>query len=263
MTEEERHIEFDKRIDRYLRNLMSAEERAAFEQDVDNDQELRERLVATSLLVQGIARDGMRREGQAQLNAIGQMSQDEFNRAIKRRKPSRAKALGAWAAGIAAALVLIVGFKAFYPTLKHQPEMAKERTSRSQKPVVSQLPEEPTLASLADEFNKPFDGEPDDFVSIREQIKKGGAQDMMAVVEDIDKLEWPTAKHGPKGADDEEVFKSTLDNYNACTLWYKALAHLKADDKENALKELDELVENGKNEELVNRASALLKQLKE
>ena len=86
---------------------------------------------------------------------------------------------------------------------------------------------------------------------------------MMAVVEDIDKLEWPTATHGPKGADDEEEFKNTLDNYNACSLWYKALAHLKADDKENALKELDELVEKGKNEELVNRASALLKRLKE
>ena len=57
MTREERYIEYDERIDRYLRNQMTDDERAAFEQDVEQDQELRERLVATSLLVQGIAED--------------------------------------------------------------------------------------------------------------------------------------------------------------------------------------------------------------
>lgn len=55
MTREERYIEYDERINRYLRNQMSDSERDVFEQDVDNDHELRERLVATSLLVQGIA----------------------------------------------------------------------------------------------------------------------------------------------------------------------------------------------------------------
>ena len=70
MTREERYIEYDERIDRYLRNQMDDSERTAFEQDVDNDQELRERLVATAMLVKGIAQEGMRREGRAQLDAI-------------------------------------------------------------------------------------------------------------------------------------------------------------------------------------------------
>ena len=83
MTREERYIEYDERIDRYLRNQMSDSERTAFEQDVDNDQELRERLVATAMLVQGIAQEGMRREGQAQLEAIKQMSLDEYKTAIQ------------------------------------------------------------------------------------------------------------------------------------------------------------------------------------
>ena len=35
---------------------------------------------------------------------------------------------------------------------------------------------------------------------------------MMAMVDDIDKVEWPTAKHGPKGADDDEEIEIDLDD---------------------------------------------------
>ena len=126
MTREERYIEYDERIDRYLRNQMDDEERKAFEQDVDNDQELRERLVDTALLAQGIAQAGMQREGQAQLDAIRQMSREEFKRAagIKGRKPIWI--LMKWAASIAAIAVAAFGVYTYYPSgPKPLPEVAK------------------------------------------------------------------------------------------------------------------------------------------
>ena len=264
MTREERHIEYDERINRYLRNQMCDEERSAFEQEVEQDQELRERLVATSLLVQGIAQEGMRREGQAQLDAIKQMSREEFNCASQREKTSKPfLTIMKWASSIAAVAIVAYGLYTFYPSsFTQQAEMAEVVKETPAKPTPHRKPAKPTLASLADEYDKPFANEPDVFASIRNQIKQSGSEDMMAVVYDIDKVEWPTANHGPKGADDDEAFKETLSNYNDCTHWYKALAYLKAGDKDSAISELNELKKNGKIEELVRRATALLEKLK-
>lgn len=261
MTREERYIEQDERIDRYLRNQMGAQERADFEQEVDGNQELRERLVATSLLVQGISQVGMRREGQAQLDAIRQMSRDEFVRATQGKKSRRPVwSFMKWASGIAALAIIAYGLYIFYPTRPvEQAEMAQTVEKAPVKPT--RKPAKPTLASLADEYNKPFGSEPDQFVTIRQQIKAGRRQDMMAVVYDIDKVEWPTAKHGPKGASDDEVIKEFTDNYSDCTHWYKALAYLKSGERESAIKELNELIDHGTVEELVNRATGLLKEL--
>ncbi len=264
MTREERYIEFDGRIDRYLRNQMDDSERAAFERDVDNNQELRERLVATAMLTKGIAQAGMQREGQAQLDAIRQMSRDEFNRASQVKQNKRLVwSFMKWASGIAAVAVIAYGLYTFIPFAHEQnaeqAELAEE-TPKEQK--VNPKPAKPTLASLADEYNKPFSSEPDEFVSIRKQIKKGRSKDMMAVVSDIENLEWPTAKHGPKGADDEDYIKNTTDNFNDCTHWYKALAYLKANDIGSAIRELNELIDYGKNAYLVECANALLKKLK-
>ena len=265
MTREERYNEYDELIDRYLRNQMDDQERADFEQEVDNDQELRERLVATSLLVQGISQVGMQREGQAQLDAIKQMSRDEFIKAIQGPKKNRKPmwSFMKWASGIAAIAIIAYGLYTFYPSHPvEQTEVAQTVEKTPVKPAKPRKPAKPTLASLADEYNKPFDSEPDQFVAIRQQIKAGRSQDMMAVVYDIDKVEWPTAKHGYKGADDDDEIKNTTDNYNDCTHWYKALAYLKANDRESAIKELNELIEQGKSEDLINRATALLKELK-
>lgn len=264
MTREERYIEQDERIDRYLRNQMGAQERADFEQEVEGNQELRERLVATSLLVQGISQVGMRREGQAQLDAIRQMSRDEFVQATQGKKSRRPVwSFMKWASGIAALAVIAYGLYTFYPAHPvEQAEMAQTVEKAHVKPTKPRKLAKPTLASLADEYNKPFGSEPDQFVTIRQQIKDGRSQDMMAVVYDIEKVEWPTAKHGPKGASDDEVIKELTDNYSDCTHWYKALAYLKAGDRESAVKELTELIEHGKTEDLVNRATALLKKLK-
>ena len=264
MTREERYIEFDGRIDRYLRNQMDESERAAFERDVDNNQELRERLVATAMLAKGIAHAGMQREGQAQLDAIRQMSRDEFNRASQVKQNKRLVwSFMKWASGIAAIAVIAYGLYTFIPFAHvqnaEQAELAEE-TPKEQK--ATPKPAKPTLASLADEYNKPFSSEPDEFVSIRKQIKKGRSKDMMAVVSDIENLEWPTAKHGPKGADDEDDIKNTTDNFNDCTHWYKALAYLKANDIGSAIRELNELIDYGKNAYLVECANDLLKKLK-
>ena len=84
---------------------------------------------------------------------------------------------------------------------------------------------------------------------------------MMAVVYDIDQVEWPTSKHEPKGAADEEEFKETQQNYADCTHWYKALAYLKANDKDYAINELKELIDHGQIDELIKRAKELLDQL--
>lgn len=264
MTREERYIEYDERIDRYLRRQMDESERAAFEQDVDNNEELRERLVATALLAKGVAQAGMQREGKAQLDAIRQMTRAEYVQAANGKKNRQPWwSFMKWASGIAALAVIAYGFYALRP-LPSPSKSAKqivlvEKTSTEHE--VSKQPASPTLAALADEYNRPFGSEPDEFASIREQIKKGNSQDMMAVVYDIDKVEWPTAKHGYKGADDGDETRYTTGNFNDCTHWYKALAYLKAGDKESALKELNELLEHGENDNLVELATDLLNKL--
>ena len=263
MTREERHIEYDERIDRYLRNQMSDSERADFERDVDNDQELRERLVATSMLVQGIAQEGMRREGQAQLDAIKQMSRDEFESAARSKKGRRsALTFMKWASGIAAAVIAAYGLYTYYPTsTKPQPEMAKVTKEKPAKSVKAPKVAEPTLASLADEYNKPFGGEPDGFVEIREQIRNSGTEDMMAVVYDIDKVEMPSFADEGKGAENAEVIQEMNDRYADCARWYKALAYLKANDKDSAIRELKKLIDHGQVDELKARATDLLNRL--
>ena len=264
MTREERFIEYDRQIDCYLRNQMDAAERASFEQEVDDNQELRERLVATAMFVKGISRAGMQREGQAQLDAIQQMSQDELMRAAQVKKPGNPVwTFMKWASGIAAVAIMVYGLYLFWPSSSVQNAetvVVAEKAPVEQK--TTPKPVKPLLARIADEYNKAFDGEPDEFISIRQQIKKGNSNDMMAIVQDIDKVEWPTAKHGAKGAEDDEEIKYTTDNFNDCTHWYKALAYLKANDKENAINELNELIENGQNTDLTERATDLLKKLK-
>ena len=266
MTREERHIEYDDRIDRYLRNQMGDDERVAFEQDVEQDQELRERLVAAALLVQGIAEEGMRREGQAQLDAIKQMSRDEFESAArgnKGRKP--ALTFMKWASSIAAVAIVAFGFYTITrsPSVQ-QPEIAEVTKEKPAKSVKAPKAAEPTLASLAKEYNRPIAGEPDEFVAIRKDIQSGDSkEEMMAVVYDIDKIEAPEYVEGAMGAENAEVVQEMKDRYADCARWYKALAYLKANDKGSAIRELNKLVDQGQVDELKNRATDLLKKLKE
>ena len=266
MKQQERYIEYDERIDRYLRNQMTDDERTAFEQDVEQDQELRERLVATSLLVQGIAEEGMRREGQAQLDAIKEMDESEFKNACQGNKPqsNRSKIIK-WIPRIAAIALLAIGL---YPILvpsnnDQPPQMAEATAEETVKPVVKKQPSKPTLASIANEYNKPIAGEPDEFVAIRMQVQNGDSkEEMMAVIYDIDKIEAPEYVEGAMGAENAEVIKEMQQMHIDCNRWYKALAYLKANDKSSAISELNELVKHSNNEDLINRASALLKKLK-
>lgn len=265
MTREERYIQYDELIDRYLRNQMDDSERTAFEQDVDNDQDLRERLVATVMLFKGIVQAGMQREGQAQLDTIKQMNREEFIHATQRKKNKLPLwSFMKWTSGIAAIAIVAYCLYTFTPTATIQNTKQAEIAEKAPaEPKATEMPAKPILASLADEYNTPFGNEPDEFAPIRQQIENGRSKDMMAVVYDIDKVEWPTAKHGYKGADDDEEIKNTTDNFNDCTHWYKALAYLKANDKESAIKELNELVEHGQNDVLTERASELLKKLEQ
>ena len=117
MTREERYIDYDERIDRYLRGQMDNQERAAFEQEVDGDKELRQRLVATARLAMGITREGMRSEGQAQLDTIKQMSKEEFIAATRGTTHRRwsMPTLAKWGTAIAAVAILAICIPIFIP----------------------------------------------------------------------------------------------------------------------------------------------------
>ena len=260
MTREERYIEYDERIDRYLRNQMTDSERTAFEQDVEQDQELRERLVATSLLVQGIAEEGMRREGQYQLDTISKMSLNEFEQASKGKKNTIIR----WATGIAAIGIIALFLPVLFTTHSDvESVVACEEVCDTAIELESPITiKQPTLASLAKDYNRPIAGESDEFVAIRKQIQNGDSkEEMMAVVYDIDKIQEPTYNEGAMGAENAEVIKEMQQMHIDCVRWYKAMAYLKANDKNSAIRELEELNEHGTVEELVNRATKLLKEL--
>lgn len=288
MKLEQRNIEYDERINRYLRGLMGDDERTAFEKEVDGNEELRERLISTSLLVQGIVEEGMQREGQYQLDTISQMSPEEFEEATMGESlpyaesadmtietpidldfldspdaPKRSKSQFWWISGLAASIALVVGLFLINPTTSQQPsdvayEVACDTTIEIESPITIN---QPTLASLAKEYNKPIAGESDEFVAIRQQIQNEEAKDMMVVVYDIDKIQAPTYNEGAMGAENAEVIKEKQQMYNDCTHWYKALAYLKKGDKDSAIRELNNLKEHGSNEDLVKRATDLLKKL--
>jgi len=259
MKLEQRNIEYDERINRYLRGLMGDDERTAFEQEVDGNEELRERLISTSLLVQGIVEEGMQREGQYQLDTIKEMSREEFTQATKGKKNSFLR----WASGIAAIAVLALCLPIFFTTNNTDEsvvvcEEACDTAIEIEEPITIK---QPTLASLAKEYNKGFSNEPNEFVAIREKIEQEAGKDMMAVVYDIEKIDAPNYIEGAKGAEDAEVVKETQRLYSDCTHWYKALAYLKKGDKDSAIRELNTLKEHGSNEDLVKRATDLLKKL--
>lgn len=263
MKLEQRNIEYDERINRYLRGLMGEDERTAFEQEVDGNEELRERLISTSLLVQGIAEEGMNLEGQKQLDAIKQMSPEEFIQATQGRKKGMSPLLFMrWASGIAAVAIIAFCFYTLRPSHTGDgPVITQNEQVKVPRPAEPKRTTKPTLASLAKEYNRPIAGEPDEFVAIRQQIQNEEAKDMMAVVYDIDKIEAPTYNEGAMGAENAEVIKEMQQMHNDCTHWYKALAFLKKGDKDSAIKELNNLKEHGSNEDLVNRAIDLLKKL--
>ena len=263
MKLEQRNIEYDERINRYLRGLMGDDERTAFEQEVDGNEELRERLVSTSLLVQGIVEKGMQREGQYQLDTISQMSPEELEEAAKGKKKVMPLFMR-WAAAIAAIAIVAFCFNVLRPSATGDSTIIVQNEQvKVSRPAQPKKTTKPTLASLANEYNKPIAGEPDEFVAIRQQIQNEDSKDMMAVVYDIDKIQALTYNEGAMGAENAEVIKEKQQMYNDCTHWYKALAYLKKGDKESAIRELRAVKEHGTNEELVNRASALLKKLKE
>jgi len=263
MKLEERNIEYDERINRYLRGLMGNDERMAFEQEVDGNEELRERLVSTSLLVQGIVEEGMQREGQYQLDNISQMSPKEFIQAIQGRKKGMSPLFFMrWASGIAAVAIIAFCFYTLRPSHTGDgPVIAQNEQVKVSRPAEPKRTTKPTLASLAKEYNRPIAGEPDEFVAIRQQIQNEEAKDMMAVVYDIDIIEAPEYNEGAMGAENAEVIKEMQQMHNDCTHWYKALAYLKKGDKDSAIRELNNLKEHGSNEDLAKRATDLLKKL--
>ena len=265
MTRVEKEQTYDERIDRYLRNQMEDIERADFEQDVDCDQELRERLIAAAMLVKGIAEERMQHEGQAQLDAVKQMSREEFEQAISDETSRRPGFVAKWAAAIATVAIGAGGL--LYPILSRPPvPMIAENKNKIEAPAKSNVvktPAKPTLASLAKEYNRPIAGEPDEFVAIREKIEQEADKDMMAVVYDIEKIDAPKYNEGAMGAENAEVIKEMQQMHNDCTHWYKALAYLKKGEKDSAIHELKIVKEQGHNDELVKRSTALLKKLKE
>lgn len=276
MTQEEKNIAYDERIDQYLHGLMSEKERAVFEQDVKNDDNLRERFHATLLLVEGIQKEGARRN-QAQFDAVKSMSEEEFLDAIKPESDSEGEEVPAavslptpppdrtrwlkWTVGIAAAIALII---AVIPLL--QTSFASPSANVS------------GLVALADDYNQPLDNAPKEFESIRDQIKNSNTENALAIVDNIQVLTDNIKSSIPvdpgetrsidNNSDDSATTTTTKSetsaiNYDDYACWYKALAYLKAGEKDKAVEQLNILKENGTNSSLIEKAKELLKKIDE
>ena len=278
MTQEEKNIAYDERIDQYLRGLMNEKDRTLFEQDVKNDHDLRERLHATLLLVEGIRKDGAR-QNQAQFDAVKNMSEEEFLDAIKPEfnsedeegtaaasisTPPAAADRGRWikwAVGVAAAIALII---AFIPLLR--PSFAPLSANMS------------GLIALADDYNQPLENAPKEFESIRDQIYNSNNKDALALVDSIQELtddlksSIPVNPGVTKGVNDKSdepshtastKSKNSEINYDDYACWYKALAYLKAGEKDKAVEQLNILKENGSDRHLIEKANELLKKIDE
>lgn len=248
-------IAYDERIDQYLRGQMSENERAAFEQDVKVDDYLRERLRVTSLLIKGIQEEGAKRN-QAQYDAVKSMSEEEFLKAIKPEPgiPNWVK----WATSIAAAIALIIAIK---PLLFAPPSANLSG-----------------LVALADDYNQPLDNAPKEFESIRDQIKNSNTENALAIVDNIQVLTDNIKSSIPvnpgetrsidNNSDDSATTTTTKSetsaiNYDDYACWYKALAYLKAGEKDKAVEQLNILKENGTNSSLIEKAKELLKKIDE
>lgn len=275
MTQEEKNIAYDERIDQYLRGLMNEKDRAVFEQDVKNDDDLRERLHATLLLVEGIRKDGAR-QNQAQFDAVKNMSEEEFLDAIKPEfnsedeegtaaasisTPPAAADRGRWikwAVGVAAAIALII---AFIPLLR--PSFAPLSADMS------------GLIALADDYNQPLENAPKEFESIRDQIYNSNNKDALALVDNIQELtddlksSIPVNPGVTKGVDNKSDVSDSTKSENAAIVyddyacWYKALAYMKAGEKEKAVEQLNILKDNGTDSSLIKKANELLNKINE
>lgn len=271
MTDREiKYQEYDERIDRYLHKRMDGDERTAFEHDVNNDDELRKRLVAASLLATGIAQAGNRREGQAQIDAIRHMSKEEFLQAAKAKEAEKATAPGwmkktrLWVAAIAAAIVIALVIPIFNkPVNTSAPVVTQAPKAKVQKAPKAAAPVKPTLAQLADKYNKPVPGSSDEMAELANQIRQGGDKETMTALANSIVEAQDNAVATAKGAEDGEAVKEAHELYNDCAHWYKALALLKAGDKDAATSELTALRDTGHTQELVTRATRLLKELEQ
>ena len=284
MTQEEKNIAYDERIDQYLRGLMNEKDRTLFEQDVKNDHDLRERLHATLLLVEGIRKDGAR-QNQAQFDAVKSMSEEEFLDAIKPEfdsedeegttaasistPPAAAADRGRWimwAVGIAAAIALIIAVRPllFNSTSSFAPSSDNLSVS--------------SLVALVEEYNQPLDNAPKEFESIRDQINNSNNKDALALVDNIQELtddlksSIPVDPGMTKGVDEKSdepshtastKSENSEINYDDYACWYKALAYMKAGEKDKAVEQLNILKENGTDSSFIEKANELLKKIDE
>ena len=254
MTQEEKNIAYDERIDQFLRGLMNENERAVFEQDVKDDDNLRERLRATSLLIKGIREEGAERN-QAQYDAVKSMSEEEFLNAIKPPAYGWTK----WAVGIAAAIALIIAVK----PLLFGPSQSANMSG---------------LVALVEEYNHPMDNAPKEFESIRNQINNSNNKEALAIVSKIqgitDSIKSsvpvdPGVTMGVSGKSDDSSFAASTKSetsasvYDDYACWYKSLAYLKAEEKDKAVEQLNILKENGADSSLIEKANEVLKKIDE
>lgn len=248
-------IAYDERIDQYLRGQMSENERAAFEQDVKVDDYLRERLRVTSLLIKGIQEEGAKRN-KAQYDAVKSMSEEEFLKAIKPDTgiPKWVK----WVASAAAVILLIIVAR---PLL-----FAPSGNNIT------------NLVALVEEYNQPLDNAPKEFESIRDQINNSNNKDALALVDNIQELaddlksSIPVDPGVTKGVDEKSdepshtastKSENSEINYDDYACWYKALAYMKAGEKDKAVEQLNILKENGTDSSFIEKANELLKKIDE
>lgn len=85
----------DKRIEQFLKGQMSQDEETAFKQEIEENKDLRERAIATALLIKSVS-------------SVGRTNDNKIVNAVKLRQ------VFLWSTSIAAAIILIIGSLQFF-----------------------------------------------------------------------------------------------------------------------------------------------------
>ena len=116
---------------------------------------------------------------------------------------------------------------------------------------------------------------PKEFESIRDQIYNSNNKDALALVDNIQELtddlksSIPVNPGVTKGVDDKSDVSDSTKSENAAIVyddyacWYKALAYMKAGEKEKAVEQLNILKDNGTDSSLIKKANELLNKINE
>ncbi|MBP5381401.1 MAG: tetratricopeptide repeat protein [Bacteroidaceae bacterium] len=213
----------DERIERFLRGQMTTEEEASFREDLRSDSELCEHARAISALLKGLQEKGK------------QQDQKIIDEVTAQKKPSNIRRLIIWTSSIAAAIILVFGYKFYAENSRYARVNAMlspyyvqydlDELSRGETDSV-------TISHLYTLFNR-----------ISEE------KDMKEIIAEL-----------------EPIYESldsdfTYYPYANDITWNLALAYVKAGNKEKAISVLETIVRDNEDSPIAAKAKALIQTL--